>query len=88
MLARNPLSLTTLIAWLQTKNPAEFYAFSDLCGKCLFSQYLTSMGFIPEPTSEYTFDTWRALHLYFGPHRVAADQDTPKLSQVILLSQE
>jgi hypothetical protein len=32
MLARNPLSLTTLIAWLQTKNPAEFYAFSDLCG--------------------------------------------------------
>jgi hypothetical protein len=65
MLARNPLSLTTLIAWLQTKNPAEFYAFSDLCGKCLFSQYLTSMGFNPEPTSEYTFDTW-ALHLYFG----------------------
>jgi hypothetical protein len=38
---------------------------SDLCGKCLFSQYLTSMGFNPEPTSEYTFDTW-ALHLYFG----------------------
>jgi hypothetical protein len=23
------------------------------------------MGFNPEPTSEYTFDTW-ALHLYFG----------------------
>jgi hypothetical protein len=40
MLARNPTSLLSLIAWLKTKDPAESYPFSCTNGKCLFSQYL------------------------------------------------
>jgi hypothetical protein len=40
MLARNPTSLLSLIAWLKTKNPNESYKFSCTQGTCLFSQYL------------------------------------------------
>lgn len=43
MLARNPDSLLSFIAWLETKDPNEKY---DYCapGDCLLAQYLQAMG--------------------------------------------
>jgi hypothetical protein len=32
MLARNPISLLSIIAWLQTKDPDEHYPFATLMG--------------------------------------------------------
>jgi hypothetical protein len=66
MLARNPVSLLSLTAWLRTKDPEERYPFCDMKGECLFSQYLSSLGFSSDPTSDFVFDTWRVLHHDFG----------------------
>jgi hypothetical protein len=62
MLARNPLSLLSIIAWLRTKDPDEHYPFCNTEGKCLFSQYLTSLGYPRDPTSDLVYDLWRMLH--------------------------
>jgi hypothetical protein len=63
MLARNPTSLLSLIAWLKTKNPNESYKFSCTQGTCLFSQYLNqSFGYDPDPVDAYTNQPWVMLH--------------------------
>lgn len=31
-------------AWLETKNPDEYYEFSDSCGNCCMGQYMTAKG--------------------------------------------
>jgi hypothetical protein len=66
MLARNPISLLSIIAWLQTKDPDEHYPFCNTDGKCLFSQYLVSLGYSQEPTSDPVFALWRMMHVHFG----------------------
>ena len=40
MLAINPVSLVSIIAWLKTKEPTEEYPFRSITGSCLFSCYL------------------------------------------------
>ncbi len=46
-------SLDSLIAWLETKDPAEEYDFYDMDGGCLVGQYAAAMG-CP--------DIWHELH--------------------------
>ena len=36
--------LSTLVAWLETKNPEEKYCYYDQ-GNCLLGQYFTALGF-------------------------------------------
>jgi hypothetical protein len=63
MLARNPTSLLSVIAWLKTKDPEQHYSFMCTSGKCLFSQYLQSQGYDPDPCGDNdTLAPWRALH--------------------------
>lgn len=33
------LSIESLAAWLETKNPARRYDYEDCSGKCLYGQY-------------------------------------------------
>jgi hypothetical protein len=67
MLARNPVSLLSIIAWLQTKDPNESYQFCNTDGSCLFSQYLVSLGYPRNPSTMDTemFEIWRQLHAKF-----------------------
>jgi hypothetical protein len=66
MLARNPNSLLSLVAWLKTKDPDESYNFSCTNGECLFSQYLSqSFGYDPDPVDAHTNGPWVALHLHY-----------------------
>jgi hypothetical protein len=37
-------SLASFIAWLETQNPREKYAFYDCNGRCLLGQYMRAMG--------------------------------------------
>jgi hypothetical protein len=63
MLARNPASLLSLVAWLKTKDPAESYFFQCTNGKCLFSQYLNQVfGYNPDPVDPRTHGPWTLLH--------------------------
>jgi hypothetical protein len=67
MLARNPMSLLSIIAWLQTKDPNEHYPFCNTQGRCLFSQYLVSLGYPRDPTvDDELFALWREMHVNFG----------------------
>jgi hypothetical protein len=36
----DPFALTTLIKWLETKDPKEKYEYFDTCGGCCLGQYL------------------------------------------------
>ncbi len=67
------LALGTLIAWLETKDPAETYCFNDCGGGCLFSQYLLARPGYTHHTErlaaldgclrdEDQFTTWFNLH--------------------------
>lgn len=38
------LSLSSLIAWLETKDPNERYDFNNMCGECMFGQYMKAVG--------------------------------------------
>jgi hypothetical protein len=40
----DPLSLESLIAWLETKDPASTYDFCDLRGNCLVDQWCRPLG--------------------------------------------
>lgn len=40
----DPFALSTLIGWLETKDPAERYVY-ECNGKCLLAQYFTAQGF-------------------------------------------
>jgi hypothetical protein len=62
MLARNPTSLISLIAWLKTKNPKHKYSFIEIDGTCLFSQYLEALGYDRDPVNEHTNPVWTFLH--------------------------
>ena len=42
MLARNPVSLNSFIAWLETKDPNKQYDFMDMSGACLIGQYMAA----------------------------------------------
>jgi hypothetical protein len=67
MLARNPLSLLSIIAWLRTKAPNERYPFCNTEGECLFSQYLAALGYPRDSIMDAeTFDVWRESHVQFG----------------------
>jgi hypothetical protein len=66
MLARNPVSLLSLVAWLKTKDPAQSYPFRCTDGKCLFSQYLNqAFGYDPDPVDADTSAPWRRLHHHY-----------------------
>jgi hypothetical protein len=41
----DPFKLETLIAWLETQDPAKKYDYCD-CHNCLLCQYFTAMGFL------------------------------------------
>jgi hypothetical protein len=75
MLARNPVSLLSLVAWLKTKDSAERYPFQCTNGNCLFSQYLNqSFGYDPDPVDADTSVPWMELHRRY---RLVASQ-TPR----------
>ena len=38
------LTMDSLIAWLETKNPAKTYDFDDLAGGCLYGLYMKYHG--------------------------------------------
>jgi hypothetical protein len=40
----NPFELSTLIAWLKTKEPDEMYCYTE-AGSCLLSKYFHENGF-------------------------------------------
>lgn len=40
----DPYKLESLIAWLETQNPATTYNYHNLRGDCLLCQYLTASG--------------------------------------------
>lgn len=60
----DPLSLGSLIAWLETKDPDEGYSFWNCEGGCLIGQYLTAMG---HPFRGETYaDLSYVMHKNFG----------------------
>jgi hypothetical protein len=40
----DPLSLGSLIAWLETKSPTQHYDYRNCDGECLYGQYMASHG--------------------------------------------
>lgn len=62
----DPLALTSVIAWLETQVPTAQFSWSDCDGRCLFSRYLASHGFDPNPENRATFPTWDKLHNLYG----------------------
>lgn len=58
MPTKNPLALTSLIAWLETKDPNETYSFLS-CNHCLNAQYMRHLGYT---RPELNISMWRDLH--------------------------
>jgi hypothetical protein len=52
----DPFSLGSLIAWLETKPPAERYCYQDN-GGCLLHQYFSHAGFNVQWVGGWTFKT-------------------------------
>ena len=40
----DPLTMESLIAWLETKNPVKTYNFDDCSGGCLYGLYMKHHG--------------------------------------------
>jgi len=64
-------SLESLIAWLETKDPAAHYDFNNCEGACLLDQYADAMG-LPDVFGRYSrlneaFD-------YSSGHRIAVER--------------
>jgi|GEM_PF-1347451 len=62
----DPLTLGSLIAWLETKDPRQQYDWNDRCGRCLFGQYMKAHG-IPWNYDGYD-STYGNVARTFGNH--------------------
>jgi hypothetical protein len=40
----DPLSMASLVGWLETKKPGGRYDYDDYSGRCLYGQYMASHG--------------------------------------------
>lgn len=41
----DPLTIESLIAWLEKRDPKATYRYEDCEGGCLYGQYMAAMGF-------------------------------------------
>lgn len=57
-------------AWLETKDPATEYHFSDSCGHCLMGQFMASKG------EAWDFDlyNYKVQEVLSGCHSVLSEQ--------------
>jgi len=83
----DPFSLDSLIAWLE-KQPADiWYPWGNCRGECLFSQYLTHLGYPKDPCNEATIGPWAILHdrhyglMHGQPHTFGAALERARSSR-------
>lgn len=71
----DPLALECIIAWLATMPADQKYNYGDICGACLYSQYLVGLGYESGIKDAHSSrQLWKDLH---NPQTIGVACDRP-----------